>query len=160
MKRILQLLLLLVACVTASAQTETAKKLYAQANADKSKIAKFLKQDFSVVDSTSMHDLAVMFYRDKDYRSAGACWEVALKKVKKHGKAYEQILNALSAAYMELEDQSKIEWLMEVMEEHNQHELSLDCNDYKCKLERAQYYMMHGDEAKAKGLHESPDGRD
>ena len=150
MKRILQLLLLLVVCTTASAQTETAKKLYAQANADKSKIGQFLKQDFSAVDSTSMHDLAVMFYRDEDYRSAGACWEVALGKVKKHGKAYEQILNALSSAYMELNDQSKIEWLMEVMEEHNQHELTLDCNDYKCKLERAQYYMMHGDEAKAK----------
>ena len=150
MKRLLQLLLLLVVCTTASAQTETAKKLYAQANADKSKIGQFLKQDFSAVDSTSMHDLAVMFYRDEDYRSAGACWEVALGKVKKHGKAYEQILNALSAAYMELNDQSKIEWLMEVMEEHNQHELTLDCNDYKCKLERAQYYMMHGDEAKAK----------
>lgn len=60
MKRILQLLLLLVVCTTASAQTETAKKLYAQANADKSKIGQFLKQDFSAVDSTSMHDLAVM----------------------------------------------------------------------------------------------------
>ena len=50
MKRILQLLLLLVVCTTASAQTETAQKLYAQANSDKSKIGQFLKQDFSAVD--------------------------------------------------------------------------------------------------------------
>ena len=131
------------------AQSETAKRLYKEAMADRSNIEQFLKRDFSAVDSTSMHDMAVLFYRDKDYRSAGTCWEIALKKVKKHGKAYEQILNALSSAYTELNDNKKIQWLMEVIEEHNQHELTLPCNDYKCKLERAQYYMMHGKEADA-----------
>lgn len=151
MKQILSTIILLLALASnAMAQTETASRIYKEATDDKSRIEKFLKQDFTTVDSTSMHDLAVLFFRDKDYRSAGACWEIALQKVKKHGKAYEQILNALSAAYMELNDSKKIEWLMQVMEEHNQQELLKECNDYKCKLERAQYYMMHGDESKAR----------
>lgn len=132
------------------AQTETAKRLYKEAIADCSNIEQFLKQVSANVDSTSMHDLAVLFYRDEDYRSAGTCWEIALQKVKKHGKAYEQILNALSSAYTELNNNEKIQWLMEVIEEHNQHELTLPCNDYKCKLERAQYYIMHGKEADAR----------
>lgn len=151
MKQILStFILLLVLAGNAMAQTETASRLYKEATADKSKMEDFLKQDFSAVDSTSMHDLAVLFYRDNDYQSAGACWEVALQKVKKHGKAYEQILNALSLVYMELNDNHKIEWLIQVMEEHNQQELLKECNDYKCKLERAQYYMTHGDESKAR----------
>lgn len=151
MKQILSTIILLLALASnAMAQTETASRLYKEASADKSKIEEFLKQDFSAVDSTSMHDLAVLFYLEKDYRSAGACWEVALQKVTKHGKAYEQILNALSSAYIELNDPSKIEWLMQVMEEHNQNELLKECKDYKCKLERAQYYMTHGDESKAR----------
>ena len=129
---------MLVSVCSLSAQTEMAKSMYEEVVSGKITKEKFLKQDFADVDSTSMHDLAVMFYRAEDYAMAGSCWAVALGKLKKHGKAYEQILNALSAAYMELNDQSKIEWLMEVMEEHNQHELTLDCNDYKCKLERAQ----------------------
>lgn len=151
MKKLFQLLISLFAISSAAlAQTETASKLYEQATADRANIGIFLKQDFSMVDSTSMHDLAVLFYRDKDYRSAGVCWEIALQKVKKHGKAYETILNNLSSVYMELDDMEKIEWLMQVIEEHNQQELLKECNDYKGMLDRAQYYMAHGDEVKAR----------
>lgn len=151
MKQILSTFILLLALTgNAMAQTETASRLYQEAIADKSKIEDFLKRDFSAVDSISMHDLAVLFYQDNDYRSAGACWEIALQKVKKHGKAYEKMLSALSLVYTELNDNAKIEWLMQVIEEHNMQELLKECNDYKCKLERAQYYMMHGDESKAR----------
>ena len=150
MKRYFFLLGWLLLATSVFAQTETAQRLYQQATADRTKMRQFLSQDFSAVDSTSMHDLAVLFYRDKDYRSAGACWEIALQKVRKFGKAYEQILNALTAAYSELNDPNKMQWLMEVVEEHNRHELTKPCNDYKGKLERAQYYIMHGDEAEAR----------
>ncbi len=150
MKRSTIFIGLLLSATSVTAQTETAKTLYKEATADRSKMEQFLKRDFSAVDSISMHGLAVMLYRDKDYRSAGRCWEIALQKVKKHGKAYEQILNAMSSAYTELEDVDKIMMVMELMEEHNQHELALPCNDYKCKLERAQYYIMRGDESKAR----------
>jgi len=150
MRLLLSILLFFAFAVSSLAQTETAVRLYREASADKSKLKQFLSQDFSSVDSTSMHDLGVMFYLDKDYVSAGACWEEALQKVTKHGTAYEKILNKLSAAYSETNDMGKIEWLMGVIEEHNQHELLKECNDYKCKLERAQYYMSHGDEANAR----------
>lgn len=150
MKRSTIFIGMLLSAASVMAQTETAKTLYKEATADRSKMEQFLKRDFTAVDSTSMHDLAVMLYRDKDYRSAGRCWEIALQKVKKHGKAYEQILNAMSSAYTELDDINKIQMVMELMEKHNQHELTLPCNDYKCKLERAQYYIMHGDESKGR----------
>lgn len=150
MKRIYILLLMLASVCSLFAQTEKAKSMYEEVTSGKTTKEKFLKQNFADVDSTSMHDLAVMFYRAEDYAMAGSCWELALAKVKKHGKAYEQIINCLSAVYTEDTDSKKIQWLMGVIEEHNQYELQKDCSDYKCKLERAQYYMMHGDEVKAK----------
>ena len=150
MKRIYILLFMLVSVCSLSAQTEKAKSMYEEVVSGKVTKEKFLKQDFADVDSTSMHDLAVMFYRAEDYAMAGSCWEVALGKVKIHGKAYEQIIKCLSAVYTEDADPQKIQWLMEVIEEHNRWELQKECNDYKCKLERAQYYLMHGDEVKAK----------
>ena len=150
MKRIVFIILLLVCMVLeASAQTATATCLYQEATADKLGVEHFLKQDFAEVDSISMYDLGVLFYREKQYAYSGICWEIALKKVKKHGKTYEQIVEALSSAYLELGDNQKIQWLMAVIEEHNQEELKKECNDYKCKLEQAQYYIVHGEEAMA-----------
>ena len=132
------------------AQTEKAKAMYAEATSGKVSVTQYLKQDFSEIDSVSMHDLAVLFYRSNDFISAGFCWEIALSKVTKHGKAYEQIVNCLSAVYLQNSDPQKLEWLLKIIEEHNQYELSQECNDYKCKLERAQYYIIQGDEVKAK----------
>ena len=132
------------------AQTEKAKAMFAEATSGKLTTSQYLKQNFKDVDSTSMHDLAVLFYRANDYVSAGVCWEVALGKVKKHGKAYEQILNCLSAVYSENTDPQKFQWLLQVIEEHNQQEMLKECHDYKCKLERAQYFIAQGDEVKAK----------
>ena len=150
MKRYIILIVLGLGFSTLFAQTETATRLYKEATADRSKTEQFLKQDFANIDSTSMHDLAVMFYLNNDYRSAGICWEIALQKVKKHGKAYEQILNALCGVYMDSDDNEKISWLLEVIKEHNEHQLKQPCNDYKCKLERAQYYITHGNETEAR----------
>ena len=150
MKRFYLLICGLLLSTMALAQTETAVRLYQKATSDRTKTEQFLHQDFSAIDSTSMHDLAVLFYRSNDYLSAGTCWEIALQKVKKHGKAYEQILNALSSAYAQLNDPQKIEWLAGVIDEHNKQDLKKTCNDYKCKLERAQYYAVQGDELKAK----------
>ena len=124
--------------------------MFTEATSGRMTPSQYLKQDFVNVDSTSMHDLAVLFYQANDFVSAGTCWEIALGKVKKHGKAYEQIINCLSAVYMDNTNPQKLQWLLQVIEEHNQQELLKDCNDYKCKLERAQYYIMQGDEGKAK----------
>ena len=75
--------------------------------------------------------------------------EADLGKVKKHGKAYEQIINCLSAVYTEDAEPKKTQWLMGVIAEHNTWKLQQDCNDYKCKLDRA-YYLIYGDEVKTK----------
>lgn len=150
MKRFTFLLIFMSLTYISFAQTERAKTMYAEATSGKLTTSQYLKQDFEKVDSTSMHELAVLFYRANDYVSAGVCWEVALGKVKKHGKAYEQIINCLSAVYSGNTDPQKLKWLLQVVEEHNQHELLKECNDYKCKLERAQYYITQGDEVKAK----------
>ena len=123
MKRYTFLLIFMLLTSMLFAQTEQAKAMYVEATSGKLTISQFLKQDFEKVDSTSMHDLAVLFYRANDYVSAGACWEVALGKVKKHGKAYEQIINCLSAVYSENTDPQKLQWLLQVIEEHNQQEL-------------------------------------
>lgn len=146
------IILFLIGSCVISAQTQKALMMYSEATSGLLQVKDFLKRDFSEVDSTSMHDLAVLFYRDKDYKSAATCWEIALGKVKKHGKAYEQIINNLSLIYTQSEDLAKLEWLLGIVEEHNKHELQKDCNDYKCKLERAQYFFVHGDEAKGKEL--------
>ena len=151
MKRFFLLSILIMLTCVSFAQTEKAKIMYQEATSGKLAVDQYLKQDFAKVDSTSMHDLAVLFYRANDYVSAGTCWEIALGKVTKHGKAYEQIINCLSAVYMEENaNPQKLQWLMQVVDEHNQQELLKECNDYKCKLERAQYYMLKGDEVKAK----------
>lgn len=150
MKRYIFLLIYMSLTYMSFAQTEQAKAMYAEAISGKLTTSQYLRQDFEKVDSASMHDLAVLFYRANDYVSAGVCWEVALGKVKKHGKAYEQIINCLSAVYSENSDPQKLQWLLRVIEEHNQQELLRECNDYKCKLERVQYYITQGDEVKAK----------
>ena len=150
MKRSMMFLIFMSLTCVSFAQTEQAKAMYAEATSGKVTTKQYLSQDFAQVDSTSMHDLAVLFYMAHDYISAGTCWEVALGKVKKHGKAYEQIINCLSAVYTENTGPQKLQWLLGVIEEHNQQELLKDCNDYKCKLERAQYYIMQGDEVQAK----------
>ena len=69
--------------------------MFAEATSGRMTPSQYLKQDFVKVDSTSMHDLAVLFYQANDYISAGTCWEIALGKVKKHGKAYEQMINSI-----------------------------------------------------------------
>lgn len=150
MKRYITFLIFMSLTCVSLAQTEQAKTMYVEATSGKVTARQYLDRDFSSVDSTSMHDLAVLFYMAEDYVSAGTCWEITLGKVKKHGKAYEQILNCLSAVYSENTDPKKLQWLLGVIEEHNQQELLKDCNDYKCKLERAQYYIIQGDEVQAK----------
>ena len=57
---------MLLACKS-FAQTEQAKVMYAEATNGVITTEAYLNQDFAKVDSTSMHDLAVLFYRDKDF---------------------------------------------------------------------------------------------
>ena len=40
--------------------------------------------------------------------------------------------------------------VMALMEEHNRHELTKECDEPECMLERAQYYASVGENAKAR----------
>lgn len=150
MKNLILPLILWSITFYASAQTQTAKDLYAKASANNANVEKIIKTEASKADSTSCHDLAVMFYQANDYTHAAACWDLARQKVKKFGKNYEKMLNFMAMCYNETSDQKGITHVMALMEEHNQHELTLPCDEPECMTERAEYFSSTGDNAKAK----------
>lgn len=90
------------------------------------------------------------YYLNGDKAKAAKMWEQALPLVEKHGEIYEFLLNSLGTTYEDLGDQQNLSHIMALMEEHNQHELTKPCDEPKCLLERAQYYAMKGETAKAK----------
>lgn len=150
MKRKILLFSTFVCCLAASAQTQTAQDLYAKMTAPKANIEKIIKNEASKADSTSCHDLAVMFYQANDFTHAAACWDLARQKVVKFGKNYEKMLNFMALCYDETGDQKGIAHVMALMEEHNQHELLLPCDEPECMVDRAKYFAMKGDNAQAK----------
>lgn len=139
-------------CITFTiyAQTQTAQDLYARAIAPNANIKKIIKSEAGRADSTSCHDLAVMFYQAGDYTHAAECWDLAAQKVKKFGKNYEKMLNYMAMCYNETNDPKGIAHVMALVEEHNQHELTLSCNEPECMTERAEYFAVTGDNATAK----------
>ena len=62
MKRSMMFLIFMSLTCVSFAQTEQAKAMYAEATSGKVTTKQYLSQDFAQVDSTSMHDLAVLFY--------------------------------------------------------------------------------------------------
>ncbi len=106
---------------------------------------------------TPHHNLGMVLTRQGrnyyhiDYKEEAARhWEKALPLVEKFSDDYEQLINWLSAVYSAPDDMEKIEWLMKLAEEHNQHELKKECNEPGCMLERAEYYAVTGDNTQAK----------
>lgn len=150
LKRLAVGLFLIVLSTTINAQTQTAQNLYAKASSANANIGKIIKSEASKADSTSCHDLAVLFYRSNDYSHAAACWDLARQKVVKFGKNYEKMLNYMAMCYNETGDQKGIALVMALMEEHNQHELTLPCDEPECMSDRAEYYAATGNNEKAK----------
>lgn len=85
-----------------------------------------------------------------NYANAAKYLDKALPLVEKHGEIYEKMLEWLGLCYTELNDIKNMERIMVLMEEHNQHELTLPCDKPDCMIERAQYYAAAGETAKAK----------
>ena len=63
MKRLFLLIAMMVSGIAAYAQTDKAKEMYAEATSGKVPVEEYLSGDFASVDSISMHDMAVMFYK-------------------------------------------------------------------------------------------------
>lgn len=90
------------------------------------------------------------FYQLGNKEKAIKYWEIALPVTEKFSKNYETLLTGLAMLYDEIGDRQNENRIMALMEEHNQHELTLPCDDPKCMLERAQYYGTTGNQAMAK----------
>ena len=91
------------------------------------------------------------FYYLKDNKdNAIKYWEKALPLVEKYGELYEKLLEWLGMEYIERKDVENQARIMALAEEHNQHEMTLPCDEPKCMTERAEYYSFTGEKAKAK----------
>lgn len=89
-------------------------------------------------------------YMTEDYRNGTKYWELALPFEEKYSKKYEAMLQGLGMMYEALEDYDGLSHIMALMEDHNQHELSLPCEELECTMERAEYYAAVGDNTNAK----------
>ena len=90
------------------------------------------------------------YYLKEDMDNAMKYWEKALPLVEKHGELYEKLLEWLGSIYIDRKDVENQARIMALTEEHNQHEMSLPCDEPKCMTERAEYCYTTGDKANAK----------
>lgn len=90
------------------------------------------------------------YYLKDDKDNAIKYWETALPLVEKYGEQYENLLECLGVIYEERKDMENEARIMALMEEHNQHELTLPCDEPGCMTERADYFFATGEKAKAK----------
>lgn len=95
-------------------------------------------------------DMGRIYYALGNMEATAECMEKAIDKVEKFGENYELILNFLGYYYDEKKDIANAYRILGLMDEHNQHELEKDCNDIDCHLDKAQYYSVTGNQAKAK----------
>lgn len=95
-------------------------------------------------------NLGRIYHAMQDDESAVRYMEEALPKIEKFSTNYEFVLNFLGMVYMEKNDNANTNRIMGLMEEHNRHELTKECNTPECHLERAEYYMSTGNPANAK----------
>ena len=84
------------------------------------------------------------------YADAARYLEEALPLEEKFSPSYEHLLTLLGMTYSDMNDLDGMTRVMALMEEHNRHELTKECDEPECMLERAQYYASVGENAKAR----------
>lgn len=89
-------------------------------------------------------------YMTKDYLRATQNWERALPYEEKYSDKYGIMIQAMAMMYDELGDVNNLSHMMKLIDDHNKHELTLPCEELKCMMERAEYYMSAGDNTQAK----------
>lgn len=95
-------------------------------------------------------NLGRAYYFNEDYAKAVTAVDTALEKVEKFGAEYEFCIKLLTAIYTDTNDAEGQMRVLALAEEYNQHELTKECNEPKCLLERAQYYYVSGNSPMAK----------
>ena len=86
----------------------------------------------------------------QDEDNAVKYMELALPKVEKFGSYYEYILDYLGNVYIDNNDNVNAYRILELTEEHNNHELTKECNSPECHLERAELYIAKEQSSEAK----------
>ena len=89
-------------------------------------------------------------YMTNDYKNSTKYWELALPFEEKYSDKYGIMIQTLAMMYDELGDVNNLSRMMELINDHNKHELTLPCEELKCMLERADYYTGTGDNTQAK----------
>lgn len=89
-------------------------------------------------------------YFSGHYADAARYLEEALPLEEKFSPSYEHLLTLLGMTYSDMNDLDGMTRVMALMEEHNRHELTKECDEPECMLERAQYYASVGENAKAR----------
>lgn len=89
-------------------------------------------------------------YFSGHYADAARYLEETLPLEEKFSPSYEHLLTLLGMTYSGMNDLDGMTRVMALMEEHNRHELTKECDEPECMLERAQYYASVGENAKAR----------
>lgn len=95
-------------------------------------------------------NLGRVYHAMGDDKIAVAYMEEALPIVEKFSTNYEYVLNFLGMVYMENDDNANTNRIMGLMDEHNRHELTKECDTPDCHLQRAEYFIASGNPASAK----------
>lgn len=97
-----------------------------------------------------LFNLGRIYKAKKDDANMVKYFEAALSKTEKHGKLYEILLESLGLYYVEHNDVSNGARIMNLAKEHNELELLKEPKTPQDRLDRADYYISIGDNAKAK----------
>ena len=89
-------------------------------------------------------------YMADDYKNATKYWELALPFEEKYSDKYGMMIQGMAMMYDDLGDIEGLTRMMQLMDDHNRHELTLPREELKCMMERAQYYAGNGDNSQAK----------
>lgn len=165
MKRFLSIVVCCLVATSAMAQAQGDTLLVKQAreavNAkDYAKgLEMFLKADKTFVADTTdyygnlQHNIGYCYYMMGDKRNAAVYWEKALAVFPQFSNKQGQMLEFLASIYDDLDDQTNLMRILELTEAHNQHELTKPMVTIKDYLDRAQYYSLIDEPAKAKDLY-------
>lgn len=85
-----------------------------------------------------------------DKKNALIAYEKALTYYEKFSDSYGALLEKLAMEYYDLNDEQKFMYYMELIDEHNKHELEKECNEPECMMERAAYYASVNNLTEAK----------
>ena len=89
-------------------------------------------------------------YHENQLAKSAEKFEIILPEVEKFSEQYEKILEHLGMIYLDLEDEVNTNRILNLIEEHNQQEMSKECVTPKCHLEKATLFYNKGNSAEAR----------